>query len=43
MFHTAIWDLLASGESIEDIKDAIALLDEDYASEVKEEYDEEKE
>ena len=40
MFHTAIWDLLAGGHSVDEIKSAIELLDVDFVDEVKEEYDE---
>jgi hypothetical protein len=40
MFHTAIWDLLAGGASVDEIKSAIELLDVDFVDEVKKEYDE---
>ena len=41
MFENAIWDLLASVKTVQEIKSAIEMLDVDIVDEVKEMYDEE--
>jgi hypothetical protein len=42
-WHSAVWDLLASGNTEEEIKESLASLDEDFIDEVKKDFDEENE
>ena len=42
MFYNAIWEMLADGHSVDDIKSAIELLDSSLVDEVNEDFEEEK-
>ena len=41
MFYNAIWEMLADGHSVDDIKSAIELLDSSLVDEVNEDFEEE--
>jgi len=42
LFYEAIWELFASGYSVEEIEEAVSLLDADYVDEVKKDFDDEE-